>query len=111
MIDPVQTERIRYNERGQPASKTVILKLASGAEAVYITRYTYAADGSLANQSLPDGSNILYERNGQGQVVAVSRQASPWIFFGWGKTTLVKDLQRDLIGLRHVTYGNGIEGQ
>jgi hypothetical protein len=26
-------------------------------------------------------------------------------------TTLVKDLDRDLIGLRSVTYGNGIQGQ
>ncbi|OYW39248.1 MAG: hypothetical protein B7Z35_04745 [Hydrogenophilales bacterium 12-61-10] len=111
VIDPVQTERIRYNERGQPASKTVTLKLASGAEATHATRYTYTADGSLASQSLPDGSKILYERNGQGQVVAVSRQTSPWIFFGWGNPPLVKDLQRDLIGLRHVTYGNGIEGE
>jgi RHS repeat-associated protein len=109
--DPAQTERIRYNERGQPASKTVTLKLANGAEATSITRYSYTPDGSLASQSLPDGSKILYERNGQGQVVAVSQQTSPWTFFGWGKTTLVKDLERDLIGLRHVTYGNGIQGQ
>lgn len=109
--DPVQTERIRYNERGQPASKTVTLKLANGAEATHITRYSYTPDGSLASQSLPDGTKLLYERNGQGQVVAVSRQTSPWTFFGWGKTTLVKDLERDLIGLRHVTYGNGIQGQ
>ncbi|MDP2110624.1 MAG: RHS repeat-associated core domain-containing protein, partial [Thiobacillus sp.] len=109
--DPVQTERIRYNERGQPASKTVTLKLANGAEATHITRYSYTPDGSLASQSLPDGTKILYERNGQGQVVAVSRQTSPWTFFGWGKTPLVKDLERDLIGLRHVTYGNGIQGQ
>ncbi|MDZ7593506.1 MAG: RHS domain-containing protein, partial [Thiobacillus sp.] len=109
--DPVQTERIRYNERGQPESKTVTLKLANGAEATHITRYAYTADGSLQSQSLPDGSKILYERNGQGQVVAVSQQTSPWTFFGWGKTTLVKDLERDLIGLRHVTYGNGIQGQ
>ena len=109
--DPVQTERIRYNERGQPEARTVTLKLAYGAKATYVTRYTYTADGSLNSQSLPDGTKILYERNGQGQVVAVSQQTSPWTFFGWGKTTLVKDLERDLIGLRHVTYGNGIQGQ
>ena len=109
--DPVQTEHIRYNERGQPEIKTVTLKLANGAEATHITRYAYTADGSLQSRSLPDGSKILYERNGQGQVVSVSRQTSPWTFFGWGKTTLVKDLERDLIGLRHVTYGNGIQGQ
>jgi RHS repeat-associated protein len=111
VIDPVQSERIRYNERGQPDSKTVTLKLANGAEAIHVTRYTYTADGSLQSESLPDGTKINYERNGQGQVVAVSRQTSPWTFFGWGKTTLVQDLERDLIGLRHVTYGNGIQGQ
>ncbi len=111
IVDPVQTERIRYNERSQPASKTVTLKLTNGAVATYITRYTYTADGSLQSQSLPDGTKIRYERNGQGQVVAVSQQTSPWSFFGWGKTILVKDLERDLIGLRSVTYGNGIRGQ
>ncbi len=111
VIDPVQSERIRYNERGQPETKTVTLKLANGAEATHITRYAYTADGSLQSQSLPDGTKILYERNGQGQVVAVTRQTSPWTFSGWGKTTLVKDLERDLIGLRQVTYGNGIRGQ
>ncbi|MEW6416081.1 MAG: RHS repeat-associated core domain-containing protein [Pseudomonadota bacterium] len=109
--DPVQTERIRYNERGQPETRTVILKLANGAEATHVTRYSYTADGSLRSQSLPDGTRILYEHNGQGQVVAVHQQTSPWTFFGWGKTTLVKDLERDLVGLRHVTYGNGIQGQ
>lgn len=108
---PNQSERITYNERGQPLVKTVTLKLANGAEAVHITRYRYTADGSLASQSLPDGTKILYERNGQGQVVAVSRQTSPWTVSGWGKTTLVKDLERDLIGLAQVTYGNGIQGQ
>ena len=111
VADPVQTERIRYNERGQPDSKTVTLKLANGSDATTLTRYTYTADGSLQSQSLPDGTKILYKRNGQGQVVAVSQQTSPWTFFGWGKTTLVKDLERDLIGLRQVTYGNGIQGQ
>lgn len=83
----------------------------NGAEATHITRYSYTPDGSLQSQTLPDGSKILYERNGQGQVVAVSQQTSPWTLFGWGKTTLVKNLERDLIGLRQVTYGNGIQGQ
>ena len=109
--DPNQTERIRYNTRGLPESKTVSLKLANGTEAIHITRYTYTADGSLQSQSLPDGTKILYERNGQGQVIAVTRQTSPWTLFGWGKTLLVKDLERDLIGLRSMTYGNGIQGQ
>lgn len=110
-IDPTQRERIAYNERGLPASKIVTLNLANGGEAVQVTRYAYNADGSLASQSLPDGTKLLYERNGQGQVVALHRQTSPWTLFGWGRQTLVKDLERDLIGLRHVTYGNGIQGQ
>jgi len=109
--DPVQTERIHYNERGLPVSRTVTVKLLSGAEATYITRYSYTPDGSLASQSLPDGTKLIYERNAQGQIVAIHRQSSPWTFFGWGKTLLVKDLERDLIGLRHLTYGNGIQAQ
>jgi len=111
VVHPNQSERITYNDRGQPAIKTVTFKLNSGAVATHVTRYRYTADGSLQSQSLPDGTQINYERNGQGQVVAVSQQSSPWTFFGWGKTTLVKDMERDLIGLRSVTYGNGIQGQ
>ncbi|MGV8992229.1 MAG: DUF6531 domain-containing protein, partial [Thiobacillus sp.] len=111
VVHPNQSERITYNERGQPAIKTDTLRLNNGAVATHVTCYRYTADGSLQSQSLPDGTQINYERNGQGQVVAVSQQSSPWTLFGWGKTTLVKDLERDLIGLRSVTYGNGIQGQ
>lgn len=111
VVHPNQSERITYNERGQPAIKTVTLKLNSGAVVAHVTSYRYTADGSLQSQSLPDGTQINCERNGQGQIVAVSQQSSPWTFFGWGKTTLVKDIERDLIGLRSVTYGNGIQGQ
>jgi RHS repeat-associated protein len=111
VVDPVQTERIRYNERGQPASRAITLKLNNGAEVTHVTGYTYTADGSLQSQSLPDGTQIIYERNGQGQVVAVSRKTSPLTIFGWGQQTLVKNLERDLIGLRSATFGNGIRGQ
>ncbi len=110
-IDPAQSERITYNARGLPATKTVRLKLANGAEATEITRYTYNVDGSLRSQSLPDGTRIEYERNGQGQVVALHHQTSPWTFLGWGEHVLVKDLERDLVGLKSITYGNGIQGQ
>ncbi len=109
--DPAQSEHIRYDARGLPATRTVTLKLANGAEAIHVTRYVHDADGRLIGESLPDGSKILYERNGQGQVVAVHRQTNPWTVFGWGRTTLVKDLERDLVGLRSLTYGNGIQGQ
>src|SRR5207249_1463174 len=41
----------------------------------------------------------------------LSRQVSGWAPFGWGRQTLVTGIERDLVGLRSVTYGNGIVGQ
>lgn len=54
---------------------------------------------------------MIYERNGQGQIIALSQQTRPLAFFGWGRQSIVKDLERDLIGLRSMTYGNGVQGQ
>src|SRR5205814_1784947 len=109
--DPEQDERYAYDELARVASKTVTLRLNNGSFVTSPTRYRYDDQGLLAAQSLPDGSELQYERNGQRQVVALHRQTSPWAPFGWGRTVLVKDLQRDLVGLRHATYGNGVQGR
>src|SRR5262249_31348738 len=109
--DPQQIEQHAYDEHGRVQAKNIALRLNNGRQALSTVRYRYASQGRLAARSLPDGSELQYERNGQGQIVAVHRQSSPWAFFAWGRTTLAKDLQRDLVGLVRITYGNGVQGQ
>ncbi len=109
--DPEQTERYAYDQRGRVTAKTVSLRLNDGRRVNSITHYRYDPQGRLVAQSLPDGSELQYERNGQGQIVALHRQTTPWAPFGWGRTTLVRNLQRDLVGLRQLTYGNGVQGK
>jgi len=119
---PGQIERFAYDARGQQISKAVELETASAVVAAAAstgittvtsivtstTRTRYQADGSLASHSLPDGSWLHYERDGQGQIVALYRQASTWLPWGWNRTTLISGLQRDLVGLSGATFGNGI---
>ena len=108
---PGQAERYRYDEQGHLARKTVILKLANGAQASSITRYGYDALGQLASTSLADGSTIDYKRNGQNQVVALerSRIQTPWLRWLLPAKAIVHDLERDIVGLKRLGYGNGIE--
>ena len=109
--DPEQVDRYAYDDIGRVMLKTSTLKLAGGGGVTGSTRYRYDDRGALVAQSLPDGSELQYERNGQGQIVALHRQASGWAPFGWGRTTLVSDMQRDLVGPRSMTYGNGVLGR
>ena len=59
----------------------------------------------------------MYERNGQGQVVALKRSQlqTPWLqrWASWmlPAQTIVQELQRDLVGMKSFTTGNGIEAQ
>lgn len=109
--DPQQTERYTYDDLDRVIRKTVTLALDGAGEAVSTTSYRYDEQGLLVAQTLPDGSELQYGRNGQRQIVALYRQTTAWAPFGWGRTALVKDIRRDLIGLRSVTYGNGVAGQ
>ena len=109
IADPLQTERYAYDSQGRLTGRSVTLVMAQGQSSVtHHTRYRYDAKGRIAAQTLPDGAELHYVRNGQGQIVAIERSTLPWAPFGWGRTTLVKDLERDLIGLRSMTYGNGV---
>ena len=112
IADPLQTERYDYDGQGQLIGKTVIRTMSGESQGkiqlTHHTRYRYDARGRLEAQTLPDGSELSYQRNGQGQIVAVERNTAPWAPFGLGRMTLVKDMERDLIGLRNMTYGNGI---
>ncbi len=109
---PEQTECYTYDDQGRLGTASIALRLNDGRRVQNTTRYRYDAWGRLAAQSLPDGSELQFERNGQGQVVALHRQTGPsWAPFGWGRMTLAQGLQRDLVGLTRLRYGNGIEGR
>ncbi|WP_409028545.1 DUF2235 domain-containing protein [Janthinobacterium sp. SUN098] len=108
---PLQSERYSHDAHGRLSVKTVIITLHGGRQASYHTRYRYDSLGQLSGISLPDGSLLEYRRNGQQQVVALERQLvhSPWLRWLLPGTSIVKDLERDVMGLKRYTYGNGIE--
>jgi len=116
---PGQIEHFEYDASGRQIGKTITLETADVAttaaasttvrSVAATTRTRYLHNGSLAGHSLPDGSWLQYERDRQGQIVALYRQASTWLPWGWNRTTLVSGMQRDLVGLSKATYGNGIE--
>jgi RHS repeat-associated protein len=106
-----QSEHYHHDARGRRVARTVTIMRTDGAETRSVTRYAYSEDGGLESVSLPDGSRITYERNGQGQVVAVKRRRihTAWLQWLLPAQTIVSDLQRDLVGLQHYRTGNGIE--
>ncbi|AYM76876.1 hypothetical protein D9M09_14510 [Janthinobacterium agaricidamnosum] len=108
---PLQAERYSHDAHGRLSVKTVIITLHGGKQASYHTRYRYDSLGQLSGISLPDGSLLEYRRNGQQQVVALERQRVhiPWLRWLLPGTSIVKDLERDVMGLKRYTYGNGIE--
>ena len=108
---PQQAERYSHDAQGRLSVKTVIITLHGGKQASYHTRYRYDSLGQLSGISLPDGSLLDYRRNGQQQVVALERQLvhSPWLRWLLPGASIVKDLERDVMGLKRYTYGNGIE--
>lgn len=108
---PQQNERFHYGVQGRLASHTVHLTLQNGKTITHNTRYQYDEEGKLLGHSLPDGSFLQYERNHQDQMVGITRQRSPWTWLGWTSQPIVNNLQRDITGLSHITYGNGVKGQ
>ena len=111
MDHPTQSERYAYDARGLRTARIVTLNGEDGSQHSAVTRYEYDEKGALQATTLPDGSRLQYERNGQGQVVALqrSRLQTPWLQWLLPKQTLVQDLQRDIVGLSSYTTGNGIQ--
>jgi RHS repeat-associated protein len=111
---PSQSERYEYDSRGLRTTKITTLHAAQGQHTA-VTRYRYDEVGILQSTSLPDGSYIIYKRNGQGQVEAVNRSQlqTPWLqqYAQWllPAQTVVQDLQRDIVGLKSYQTGNGIQ--
>lgn len=108
---PTQREQQAFGPEGWPQARTVTLIDGSGREHVAVMRYTHDAQGRLASRTLADGSRIVYERNGQGQVVALWRHRvqTPWLQHLERPQPIVRDLQRDLVALRSATAGNGVQ--
>ncbi|CAH1747316.1 conserved exported protein of unknown function [Thauera humireducens] len=107
---PTQHERYEYDAHGLRSARIVTLPTADGALTT-ITRYEHDDAGQLVATTLPDGSHLRYERNGQGQVIALRRESAgaPWP--GWlaREELIASEFERDLVGLRRYVTGNGIE--
>ncbi len=103
---PTQSERFAYDAQGQRSTRSVTL---GGHTAT--THYERDANGELTATTLPDGSRIAHERNGQGQITALTRAHvhTEWLRGFEQKQVLAKDFERDLVGLARYTAGNGIE--
>ena len=106
---PNGRERYEYDPRGLRSARIVSLKRDDG-ELVVVTRYEHDAAGRLVASTLPDGSRLRYERNGQGQVVALKRQpvATSWLHALAREQTIASAFERDLFGLRSFQAGNGV---
>jgi RHS repeat-associated protein len=126
VIHPTQSERFEVDARGLRTARIVTLNQTTNQPAntpqgaltspvivpvVSVTRYEHDARGQLVATTLPDGSRLLYQRNGQDQVVALVRQTiqTPWLRWLGTEQIVAKDFQRDLVGLSSYTTGNGIE--
>lgn len=107
---PDQQERYTHDSGGRVSSKTVTLTLVGGKPQSTLTEYVYDSNGRLSGTSLPDGSMLEYRRNAQGQVVALERHRirTAWLRWLQPAEVIVKDLERDLVGLRSATFGNGV---
>jgi RHS repeat-associated protein len=112
VIHPTQRERFEVDARGLRTARIVTVVTPQG-ELTSVTRYEHDETGRLIATTLPDGSRLLYERNGQQQVVALKRQTiqTPWLRWLGREQTLASGFERDLLGLRSFTSGNGIEAR
>jgi RHS repeat-associated protein len=108
---PNQNERYSHDAQGRVITKTIILKLAGGGQVSNIMSYRYDAMGQLTGVTLPDGSSLEYRRNGQNQITALDRTpaCTPWLCWLSPRQTIVRNVERDVVGLKRLTYGNGIE--
>ncbi len=109
---PTQSERYAYDSRGLRTARIVTIN-GSDKQHTAITRYEHDAQGQLIATTLPDGSRLNYQKNGQGQFVAVKRAKvmTPWLQGFETQQVIVKDLQRDMIGLKSQTAGNGVQSR
>lgn len=110
LIHPTQRERYEYDARGLRRARIVTLPTERG-ELSIVTRYEHDDSGQLVATTLPDGSRLRYLRNGQGQVVALTRERAghPWARWPGSEQIIAEGFERDLAGLRSHVSGNGIQ--
>lgn len=107
---PTQRERYEYDARGLRVARIVTLATDAGALTA-VTRYKHDEAGRLVATTLPDGSRLSYARNGQAQVVSLTRSTvrTPWLRRFESDQVIATDFERDLFGLRSYTAGNGTQ--
>ncbi|MCW5319928.1 hypothetical protein D5039_01685 [Verminephrobacter aporrectodeae subsp. tuberculatae] len=108
---PTQSEHYQHDPQGLRTERRTIRHQADGSTRNSLTRYTYDEQGKVLSTSLPDGSRLIYQRDPQGQIVALqrSRIQTRWLQWLSPPQTIVQDLKRDLVGLSQLRTGNGIE--
>ncbi|MCW8197062.1 hypothetical protein D8B23_01150, partial [Verminephrobacter aporrectodeae subsp. tuberculatae] len=108
---PTQSEHYQHDPQGLRTERRTIRHQADGSTRNSLTRYTYDEQGNVLSTSLPDGSRLIYQRDPQGQIVALqrSRIQTRWLQWLSPPQTIVQDLKRDLVGLSQLRTGNGIE--
>uniref|UniRef100_UPI0038B2F8C3 phospholipase effector Tle1 domain-containing protein n=1 Tax=Verminephrobacter aporrectodeae TaxID=1110389 RepID=UPI0038B2F8C3 len=108
---PTQSEHYQHDPQGLRTERRTIRHQADGSTQNSLTRYTYDEQGNVLSTNLPDGSRLIYQRDPQGQIVALqrSRIQTRWLQWLSPPQTIVQDLKRDLVGLSQLRTGNGIE--
>lgn len=112
--DAVQLEQLHHDATGRLIARVITLTppKADGIAPTPISAamtYRYNDRSELIAQGLPDGSEVQFERNAQGQVVAIHHQRLPALDLGWTRRTLASGLLRDATGKNRFSYGNGVE--
>ncbi|WP_281911395.1 hypothetical protein [Massilia varians] len=94
-------------------ARTVTVSPPGSKAVTSLTEYAYDPSGRLSGMSLPDGSMLEYRRNGQGQVVSLERHRirTSWLRWLQSPEVIVRDLERDIVGLRSAAYGNGVRAR
>jgi RHS repeat-associated protein len=111
VLHPHHEEHFEHDAAGRLAARTVrLVPWGTGAPIASTTHYRRDTQGRLVGTTLPDGSELQLERDGLGQIVALRRHPAEGSPFGWGDEVVVSKLRRDLVGLRELTYGNGLVG-
>ena len=83
LTHPNQNEQYQYDEQGRLAGKVVDVKLANRKFASSTTRYHYDTLDQLTSLDLPDGSALVYVRNGQNQITGIERSRIQTTWLRW----------------------------
>ena len=129
------TERYRHDAAGRLIGKTVEVRVETANDGVNaatsnhaaadtgskagsvgiasLTHYDYDKQGRLQGVSLSDGSMIVYQRNAQDQITTIVRNRLQTPLLKWllPAQTIVADLERDIVGLKSFSFGNGVQAR